>query len=49
MLPIILSKVLDMSRTIFMRVYRLNGFLVSKETVVLCQWESETKIGFYKG
>ena len=26
----------------------LNGFLVSKETVVLRQWESETKIWFYQ-
>ena len=25
-----------------------NGFLVSKETVVLCRWESETKSGFYQ-
>ena len=25
-----------------------NGFLVSKETVVLCQWEHETKSGFYQ-
>ena len=35
MLAITLSKVLGMSRTILMRVHRLNGFLVSKETVVL--------------
>ena len=26
----------------------VNGFLVSKETVVLCQWESGTKIWFYQ-
>ena len=26
----------------------LNGFLVSKETVVLRWWESETKIGFHQ-
>ena len=25
-----------------------NGFLVSKETVVLCGWESETKIWLYE-
>ena len=25
-----------------------NGFLVSKETVVLRRWESETKIKFYQ-
>ena len=25
----------------------LFGFLVSKEAVVLCRWESETKIWFY--
>ena len=27
---------------------RNGGFLVSKETVVLRRWESETKIGFYQ-
>ena len=24
------------------------GFLVSKETVALCRWESEKKISFYE-
>ena len=27
---------------------RVNNVLVSKETVVLCQWESETKIWVYQ-
>ena len=27
--------------------FLVNLFLVSKETVVLCRWESETKIWFY--
>ena len=26
----------------------INGFLVSRETVVLRRWESETKIWFYQ-
>ena len=26
----------------------LNGFLVSREPMVLCWWESETKIWFYQ-
>ena len=35
--------------TIFRLIFAaVNGFLVSKETVVLHQWESETNIGFYQ-
>ena len=29
-------------------IREVNGFLVSKETVLLRRWESETKIRFYQ-
>ena len=30
------------------RRFLINGYVVSKETVVLRRWESETKIWFYQ-
>jgi len=30
------------------RLNKVDGFLVSKESVVLRRWESETKVGFYR-
>ena len=37
---------LIVSVQIHIQAFQGTGFLVSKETVLLCWWESETKIGF---